>query len=156
MSRTARTLVIDDDILVARMVGLRLASKFPGMRIDATTDPGILSNYDIYLIDNDFGGVPLGTALARRIRNEHPESLVIALSSTLDAEILKNLLNSGCHGACDKGNDEDFATLIELIREFLETRKDSEKDGRGFLGVLRSMTELLRHWNRRLDRLETR
>jgi DNA-binding NarL/FixJ family response regulator len=156
MSRTARTLVIDDDILVARMVGLRLASKFPGMRVDATTDPKILSNYDIYLIDNDFNGVPLGTALARRIRNEHPDSLVIALSSTLDAEILKDLLNAGCHGACDKGSDEDFETLIALIRRFLDTRRAGDESGRGFLGVLRSMTELLRHWNRRLDRLETR
>lgn len=151
-----RTLVVDDDDLSARMVAARLAREFPAMVVDTTCDPGALGAYDVYLIDNEFDGEARGTSLARTIRREHPEALVVALSGTLDAPTLKALVNAGCHGACDKGDDQDFATLLDLIRSFLTRVAVGRAPGRGFLGVLRSMTELLRQWNERLDQLEPR
>ena len=153
MTRKIRTLVVDDDVLAARMVEARLLHRFPRMVIESTTQPTDLGNYDIYLIDNDFNGTELGLSLARTIRADHPDALVVAFSGTLTGDLLKRLLNAGCNGACDKSSIEDLDTMLELIAPFVE--RGETRDG-GVIGVLRSMTGLLREWNQRLDRLETK
>ncbi len=151
MQRKIRTLVVDDDVLAARLVEARLLQQFPEMVIESTTNPTALGSHDVYLIDNDFNGTKLGSSLARTLRADYPESLIIAFSGTLDGDLLKTLINAGCNGACEKSSADDFNTMLEMIEKF--TAQSQEEAG-GIFGVLKSMTGLLREWNQRLDRME--
>lgn len=151
MAQRIRTLVVDDDELALDMLKHRLGQSFPDMQIDTTTDPAVTGTHDVFLIDNDFDGVILGPSLGREIRRANPHALIVAFSSTLDAESLKGLLNAGCDGACDKSDPADFERLTEILNGYMSS---SKKQTRGASGVLRSMTDLLRMWNGRLDHLE--
>lgn len=155
MAQSIRTLVVDDDELALDMLRRRLLKCFPDMEVDTTTDPSVTSSHDIFLIDNDFDGVILGPTLGREVRRHNPDALVVAFSSTLDAQALKGLLNAGCDGACDKSDPADFERLCEIITDYISaSHAKSQSSGVG--GVLRSMTDLLRMWNGRLDSLERR
>jgi len=153
MAQTIRTLVIDDDELALQMLKARLSTSFPEMEVDVTTDPAVQGTHDIFLIDNDFDGVALGPSLGREMRRTNPDALIVAFSSTLDADSLKGLLNAGCDGACDKSDPADFERLCEIMNDYMSHAKTQTK---GVGGVLRSMAELLRLWNGRLDTLERR
>lgn len=151
MAHTIRTLVVDDDELALDMLKRRLGKSFPDMEIDTTTDPSHVGTHDIFLIDNDFDGVALGPSLGREMRRANPDALIVAFSSTLDADSLKGLLNAGCDGACDKSDPADFERLCEIMQDYMSRAKTQNK---GVGGVLRSMAELLRMWNGRLEKLE--
>lgn len=154
MEDKTRILIVDDDILAANLVEARILHRFPNTVIDATVNPKDLGDYDIYLIDNEFNGVELALSLARTLRFDHPEALIIGFSGTLNGTLLKDLLNAGCNGACDKSSTEDFETMLDLIEQYHERRAAS--GGKGILGVVKSMASLLREWNQRLDRLEVK
>lgn len=153
MVSQVRVLVVDDDDLALGMLKYRLDAAFPDFEIETTTDPSSVGTQDIFLIDNEFDGVALGPTLGREIRRNNPDALVVAFSSTLDKDVLMGLLNSGCDGACDKSDPGEFDRLVDIMRDYSERRRNERK---GVGGVLRSMTELLKMWNSRLDGLEQR
>ncbi|MEO0481456.1 MAG: response regulator [Planctomycetota bacterium] len=155
MTRVLRALIVDDDPFAADMLSTRLRQQLPTLDIETVDRPEPRSGHDVYLIDNDFGGIKLGTRLAKSLRATNPESLIVAFSGTLDATTLKELLNAGCNGACEKGQERDLSVLIELVKRFSETQQKAQED-RGIGSVLRSLGDLLKQWNKRLDRLETK
>lgn len=151
MGSKTRVLILDDDELALGVLKMKLSVAFPDMHVDVTTDPAQVGTHDIFLIDNEFEGVVLGPALGREARRRNPDALIVAFSSTLDKDALKGLLNAGCDGACDKSDPADFERLVEIIRNYTQRAKTQAK---GLGGVFRSMAELLRLWNGRLDQLE--
>ena len=64
--------------------------------------------------------------MAERLLNEirvvNPDALVIAVSASLDADVLKSLLNLGCNGACDKSKLSDLEEMFRLVRRFINQR----------------------------------
>ena len=78
---------------------------------------------------------------------------MIAFSAFLDAPTLKQLINSGCDGAFEKQNREEFGLLIDIVRKYIAARGEQAIQGKakGLLGTIHSITDLLREWNLRLE-----
>ena len=156
MARPIRALIVDDDPHAAEMLATRLRHEIPTLDITLADRPEPAAGHDIYLIDNDFDGIKLGTRLAKELRAVSPEALIVAFSGTLDAKTLKELLNAGCNGACEKGDDHDFATLVTLAKQVGKEKPRNGESGNGLVHVMRSLADLLKQWNNRLDRMESR
>jgi DNA-binding NarL/FixJ family response regulator len=149
-----KALLLDDDPYALEFLRTLLSQRYPGLAIDVRTEPDPTGEYDIYLLDDDFEGVRLAGKLARRIRAQRPEALILAFSASLDAHTLKELLGAGCNGVCDKRvpNDlpEMFAALDRCLAELDARRAEPPSDlsGRYLLNTFRA---LFRAWNERLD-----
>ncbi len=152
-----RALLLDDDPYALEFLRAILSERYPGLAIDSRNEPDPTGEYDLYFLDDDFEGVRLAGKLARRIRAQRPESLILAFSASLDADTLRELLNSGCNGVCDKRVPADlpemFAALDRCIAEIEENREAPpvDLDGRYLLKTFRA---LFRQWNRRLESQE--
>jgi DNA-binding NarL/FixJ family response regulator len=152
-----RALLLDDDLHALAFLRAVLAERYPDLAIDVRTEPDPSGEYDVYLLDDDFEGVRLAGALARRIRARRPDALILAFSATLDAATLRELLGAGCNGVCDKRVPADLpemlAALDRCLAEIEERRSEppSDLDGRYLLKTFR---ELLRAWNARLEAQE--
>lgn len=152
MAHTARAIVIDDDPFSRDFLKDFLNEAFPEMIVDTRENPVADGDYDIFFLDNDFDGQPMAGTLARSIRDRTDKGLVIAFSGTLDNEILKDLLNAGCNGVCDKTNPGDLPTVMRVVREFVAELESQSTQGKGgILGAIRSISSLLSEWNRRLE-----
>lgn len=157
MTKTIRALVLDDEPFSQEILCTLLGHEIPGMEIEGRTEPDPKGEFDIYIIDNDFGGVAMAAELARTIRAQQPTSLVLAFSGTLDAMTLKELINAGCDGVCDKSVDTDLPIALDIVRKYVDSLV-SEPDpasalpsGGGLFGAIRSISDLLREWNTRLE-----
>jgi DNA-binding NarL/FixJ family response regulator len=120
MSRQIEALLLDDDIWSLRLIKGLLQECFPDMKVHARDLPDPQGEFDIYFVDNDFNGRRVLPDLARDIRRERPQALIIAFSATLDAGTLKELINAGCDGACDKSVYGDLARTMEIVRAYIE------------------------------------
>ena len=158
MSRQIEALLLDDDIWSLRLIKGLLQECFPDMKVHARDLPDPQGEFDIYFVDNDFNGRRVLPDLARDIRRERPQALIIAFSATLDAGTLKELINAGCDGACDKSVYGDLARTMEIVRAYIEqTMIGSPRGGRARAnGAMGTVRDLLREWNRRLERDEQR
>lgn len=152
MNRKPAALVLDDDIWCLRLMTGMLQQCFPDLDVVARTEPDISGRFDVYFIDNLFGGELLAGRLAGEIRAKNPDSLVIAFSGALDRETLKALIAAGCNGVCDKTIAEDLPTTMTLTQRYLEELSTGgDRAESGFIGALRSIQNLLREWNARLE-----
>lgn len=147
---TTRALILDDDSWYARGFKARLQSRFPSVVMEIRTEPDISGDFDIYFIDNDFGGASLAGDLVRQIRCINPGGLVVALSSTLDTHTLKDLLNHQCDFASDKTSAEDLERLFQVVQAFL-ARRSRVAARSGTAEMITSIADLLREWNARLQ-----
>ena len=149
-----RALLLDDDPYALEFLRAVLQERYPGLAVDVRTEPDPTGEYDVYLLDDDFEGVRLAGKLARRIRAQRPEALILAFSATLDARTLKELLGAGCNGVCDKRSPQDLPEMLAALDRCLaelEARRSeppSEVSGRYLLKTFR---DLFRAWNARLD-----
>ncbi len=147
-------LIVDDDEWSVRLMRGMLHECFPGLIIDATSDPEVREGYNVYFIDNEINGNRCAPELASRVRESEPSSLVIAFSGTLDSETMRGLLNSGCSGVCDKSRPDDLPRTMEVTQRYLQELSESTSDGRvnerGMLSALNSISGLLREWNTKL------
>ena len=150
-----KALLVDDDQWFQLGFNAWFRNRFPGISLEVRSEPNVNGDFCIYLIDNDFHGERLAGQLASQIRQRSPNALVLALSATLDAPTLKTLLNQGCHGAFEKGNHEEFEQLAEILATYLNDYAKVPKSQSGFLATLRSITDLLKAWNSRLDNQES-
>lgn len=150
-----KALLVDDDEDVPAILSYYLTEVVPDLELYHRTNPELVANHDLYLIDNDFGGRQVGADLAAEARELAPDSLVIAYSSKLDRDLLKSLINSSCDGAFDKDDQQDMNEMLRLIEGFAAQRR-RERLGRsdGPVAMLREMTDLLRSWDRRLSQEE--
>jgi len=152
MTRQIEALLLDDDEWALQLIKLGMEESLPELKISTRLDPEPLPGYDVYFIDNEFDGVTRAPELSRQIRTENPNSLIIAFSSTLDAACLKQLINAGCDGACDKSLPDDLNRALLITKRFVEARRQEERRRRrGIVGAIDSIRGLLSEWNQRLD-----
>jgi DNA-binding NarL/FixJ family response regulator len=147
----SRALLLDDDPWALELLSAHLRARFPDLVLETRTTPEPEGGFDLYLIDNDFGGPPLAGQLARRIRAVSPDALVVAFSATLCPDTLRSLINAGCNGACDKSDPAELQQLLDIVGSFLAARPQPR---RGLRGAIHDVRALLREWNRRLDQAE--
>ena len=150
-------LLLDDDPYALEFLRAVLQERYPGLAVDVRTEPDPTGEYDVYLLDDDFEGVRLAGKLARRIRAQRPEALILAFSASLDGRTLRELLGAGCNGVCDKRVPSDLPEMLAALdRCLLEIRElhsepPSDLSGRYLVKTFRA---LFRAWNRRLDEQE--
>ena len=149
-----KALLLDDDPYALEVLRAILSERFPGLSIDVRSEPDPTGEYDLYLLDDDFEGVRLAGKLARRIRAQRPEALILAFSASLDDRTLKDLLGSGCNGVCDKRVPADLPEMLSALdrclAELEEQRAEKPSDLSGRY-LVKTFRELFRAWNQRLD-----
>lgn len=160
MNASPSVLVLDDDLVVLKLLSMRLKERFPHLTVECQQEPVAIGAYDIYVLDNDFHGRPLAADLAEQIKRQQPESLVIALSGTFDTVMLRRLINCGCTAAFDKSAPAEIDALIGMIAQHLDDYNFSTSKSSGprarFTDTVLAITELIRGWNRRLELEERR
>jgi DNA-binding NarL/FixJ family response regulator len=112
--------------------------------------PDPKGNFDIFFVDNDFQGEPVASKLVSYIRKNHPGSLIVAFSATLDNSTLKELIEAGCNGAYDKSQDRDLKKLHTLVDTYLNQVYQKSNAKFHFIDTLKSITLLIHEWNKRL------
>ncbi|MEM1070513.1 MAG: hypothetical protein AAGG48_21195 [Planctomycetota bacterium] len=149
-----KALIVDDDLDASEYLRYRLSKELDWMDVDVRQEPDVSGEYGIYFVDNDFHGRRIGTRLVRQIRSSQPESLIFAFSASLDAKTLKQLINAGCDGVCEKQDPGELTQFLSVVRNRLRRQRTSTSRmtyESGLCGTIRSITELLREWNRRLE-----
>ena len=111
----------------------------------------------MYLLDDDFEGVRLAGKLARRIRAQRPDALILAFSASLDGNTLKELLSAGCNGVCDKRVPADLPEMLgaldRCLAELEELNAEAPSDLSGRY-LVKTFRDLFRAWNQRLEEQE--
>lgn len=145
-----RILVTHDDAQLAHDVAERLRHAFPDMVVVTSEDPNAFGyEFDVFAIDCRARGLDE----LRLLRAEAPDALFLAFTDGLDRDGLKALVNAGVDGVFDGEHAADVDALLGHVRTWITRRREAPDTG-GVLGVMRSMADLVRQWNRRLDRLE--
>lgn len=152
MNKLHKLIILDDDPHFAGMLALNLQQRFPELVVTSNNQSEAIAGYDIYILDNDFGGEKHGAALAEQVRRLSPQSLVIMLSATLELSLLKRLVNCHAAGVFDKSEASDMERMMRLIDTFICTRVPSpKKKGRNLKDTVAGVTSLLKEWNQRLE-----
>lgn len=152
-----RALLLDDDPYALEFLRAVLSERYPGLAIDVRSEPDPTGEYDLYLLDDDFEGVRLAGRLARRIRAQRPEALILAFSASLDGQTLKELLGAGCNGVCDKRVPTDLPEMLEALDRCLEELHAQHAEAPSDLSgryLVKTFRDLFRAWNQRLDEQE--
>lgn len=145
-----RTLVVHDDPAQAHEAAERLRDAFPEMVVVTTEDPTAYGHdFDVLVVDCR----ARGAEVVRMLRAEAQDALILAYVDGIERDALKGLVNAGVDGVFDGTDADDVDELVGQVRTFV-TRHVESPDTQGLLGVMRSMADLVRQWNRRLDRLE--
>jgi DNA-binding NarL/FixJ family response regulator len=149
-----KALLLDDDPYALEFLRAILSERYPDLAIDARCEPDPTGEYDVYLLDDDFEGLRLAGKLARRIRAQRPDALILAFSASLDAGTLKELLGAGCNGVCDKRVPADLPGMLSALDrcmgEIEQRRSEPPSDLSGRY-LVKTFRELFRAWNQRLD-----
>lgn len=154
MTRTIKVLHLDDDIWAQRMIQTLLEQEVEGLEVTARSEPNCRGEFDVYFLDNDFGGDRCAGRLARTIREQHPDALIIAFSATLDSMVLKELINTGCDGVCDKSVPDDTPFALSVVREYAEALRQAGSTPPRTRGIFGRLRGLLHDWNARLEKNE--
>ncbi|HED65932.1 MAG TPA: WecB/TagA/CpsF family glycosyltransferase [Planctomycetes bacterium] len=151
--RAPRALLVDDDPFALDHLELLLSSRFPDLEIEKRTEPDAGGRFDFYFLDNDFHGDHLAARLAGSVRAEHPTATIIAFSGVLDVDTLKQLINLGCDGMCDKSDPASWRPILDMMEAKLQSMVERHRLGRHAFGGVRhsaySIHRLLREWNER-------
>lgn len=153
MTTFSRALIVDDDPDSVEFLRFKLTRRFPNMQIETRNCPDVSGNYDLYFLDNDFGGCRLAAILASKIRSQQPNSLIIGFSSYLDVDTLKGLIDAGCASVCDKRSCHELVRMLDVVECYTGNHaefRERSVPSRGLIGTIQSITELLREWNLRL------
>jgi len=118
---TLTALIIDDDVWSLRILMAQLREVMPGIQITARTKPDPSGQFDLYFIDNDFGGIDLAIDLVKQIRTAHPTALIVALSATLDETQRRQLLDSQCNLVCNKAKPIDMKFALHAVVRLAHT-----------------------------------
>tara|TARA_R110002096_G_scaffold243628_3_gene435775 strand:- start:1520 stop:1993 length:474 start_codon:yes stop_codon:yes gene_type:complete len=157
MNKLHKLLILDDDPHYSGMLALKLKSRFPELMVSSSEQKSILHGYDIYILDNDFGGEKCGAKLAEEVRTTSPNSLVVILSGTLEFNLLKRLVNCHAAGVFDKSQISEVDTLMCLIENYIQTpvvTVQGEKPS--LIETLGSISGLLSQWNKKMAMEERR
>ena len=142
--------IIDDDPLICDVVSSVLRSNFEDIEVYIYNEPVVSPTLDIYIIDNQFDGECYIKGLLKEIRSCNPNALVVAMSATLDFDVLRELMNSGCNAAWNKNWDQS-EEILNIIKTYIHTLERAKtKQSKGMKGAFDSLTDLLTQWNERL------
>jgi DNA-binding NarL/FixJ family response regulator len=150
-----RALILDDDEWALRLIRYVLEESLPGIEIEERETPDATGDFDIYIVDNDFGGARRAAQIVPSIRERSPQALVVAFSATLDRATLKTLLNAGCNAAFEKGRPNDLDALSRVAREYAKSDRDRSQPRRGVVESARVIRDLIHEWNERLTQEES-
>ena len=160
MNRSPAIMILDDDPVFLKILSLRIKKRFPDLSVQCQNRPVAIGVFDIYILDNDFHGHPLAAELVELIKEQQPDSLVLALSATLCNSTLKRLINCGCDGAFDKTIPGEIDMLISLIQDHVENSRfvsnRSLPAQTRVLETARAISGLIQDWNNRLTLEERR
>jgi DNA-binding NarL/FixJ family response regulator len=149
-----QVLLLDDDEFALDFMQVTLLDRYLEIEVQKRTDPDPTGEFDVYFLDDDFDGLRLAGRLARRVRAENPNAVILAFSASLDEATLKELLNAGCDGVCDKKVSSDLPKLLEVLDrcllEIMEARNSPPEQLTGRY-LLKTFRELFKEWNQRLD-----
>lgn len=150
-----KVLIMDDNPIITAVMEEHLRVFFPSMKTSITHEPDAKANFDIYFVDNDFDGEHKGTDLVKEIREIAPNSLIVALSNTLDLEELSEMLNHGCNLIYDKRNPISSKSAREVIQNYLNLLEEQkiQSNKNKLQGAVQSIQHLLSSWNSRLNTL---
>lgn len=115
--------ILDDDFLETTRMSHMLRRLGP-IDIDVYSEPKELlaskRKYDIYLIDMILPGVS-GERVIIKLRQEHPFSVIIAISAVHNEKVIYNVLNSGADDYILKPvKEEDFSARVKAnLRTFM-------------------------------------
>lgn len=151
---TPRFYIIDDDPIVSSVMKARISARFPDCEITTTTQPVVAPDQHVYLIDNDFSGTRMAIHLLRQIRELNPNALVIAMSSSLDQQVLAELMNGGCNAVYDKSSKSQAKDIFAVIENYLNIVKNrhSIDNAAPLRGIIHSLQGLIKQWNQRLSK----
>lgn len=143
--------VINDDPIAAASMRARIQLRFPVCRVSIFNEPIVPPNLDIYFIDNDFDGQPLGKILLKKIRSVAPRAPVIVVSAGLDPATKRELGRSGCDALYDKNEPRKSEAAFDVVEHYIErlhmaqsaTPKKVSSQRKHFL------RDLLHHWVRK-------
>ena len=150
-----RALLLDDDEYALDFLQAILQERYPDLEVEKRLKPDPTGDFDLYFLDDDFDGLRLAGRLARGIRAQRPEAVILAFSASLDRPTLKELLNSGCNGVCDKKVPTDMPLMLEALSRCIEEvdeerrRPPDSLSGRYLVNTFR---DLFHEWNLRLER----
>lgn len=142
--RRVRLVVIDDDSITLMYMRAFLSNRFKDVIVETQQEPLIIPGYDVYMIDNQFDETSMAINLIEEIKKTSPKSLIISMSSTLDYNILLEMVNRGCNGVYDKRNPRDNELVLDLMRHFIdsvqaEIDKDEEMKNLSFYQKLKNL-----------------
>jgi DNA-binding NarL/FixJ family response regulator len=154
MTRKKRLIILDDDKSICEILLMRIRSACPELDAVAIQEPVAVPGYDIYIIDNDFGGRPEASRLAEAIAKASPGAAVLMLSSMLEVNLLKRALGLACKGAFDKRDPADVTMLVETVKKLAQHWPTGTSTGKG--SIVRDLAALIREWNERITDEESR
>lgn len=149
----ARMLILDDDPIVSAVVKHHLRLEFPEVAIDTCAEAEARPGYDVYFLDNDFGGRQMAVGLLAEVRNVAPHALIVALSNTLDVDVMSRMMNGGCNAIYNKRDLSASSEARDVISTYLSivSMQRSRAEGNSVSNVMSSMRQLIDSWNRRLS-----
>ena len=151
MTSTLRVAIIDDDEHFVALERALVEKNFPDAEITVVSEPVVPPDHNVYLLDNIFGDTECAPEMVAHIRQANPNALIVLWSASLSLPLLKTLTRYGIDAVADKSDLNDLKAVLNVIREF-SNRADERPT---FFGTIRTIRDLLMHWNRRLEQAES-
>ncbi len=149
-----RLIILDDDKTVCDVLIRRFRSAgHTHVEAYALHEPVAVPGFDIYVVDNSFGGKQEGIRLAEAIAKVSPGAAILMLSSHLEVGLLKKAIGLKLVGAFDKCDPSDVTMLVETVGQ-LARHWPQREPGRG--SIVRDLAALIREWNERMSSEEER
>lgn len=147
-------MVIDDSEPAANMLRARIEHMVPDVQVDINLSPEVAEGYHIYFIDNDFHGKRHGLRLLQKVQDVAPQAMIVSFSAHLDDELLKKMVNRGCDAVLDKTSPGDFDDVLLCLQNYVSYLKHqgTPVEQMRFIGLVDSLRDLLREWNKRLEK----
>jgi len=114
----AKILLVEDDAMIRKMVGLRLRMK--GHQVDEAEngklgmEAALSGNYDLVLLDMHMP-VMDGYETARNMRRQNYTGIIIAVTASAMSEETSLAIEAGCNHFIPKPIGPDFEEKIETI-----------------------------------------
>jgi DNA-binding NtrC family response regulator len=111
--------IIDDDRMVCDLVKAVLKANFENINVTVFNKPVIVSDVDIYFIDNQFSDGCFIIDLLNDVREVNPHALVIAMSGTLEIDVVEKLMKNGCDAIWNKNWNKGREDVLNIIKEYM-------------------------------------
>ncbi len=154
MLSKVRALILDGDIWTLRIMKGLLAECFPGIEVETRLDPDPSGSFNLYFIGHNFEDNGDSVEMVAGVVRDNPHALVIALCEEIDPDHRGRLRQAGCNAILKTNWPKDLINVMEITRNFVlssQTVARSEPDRSDMMSAIRSVTELLRLWNRQLE-----